>query len=509
MAFDATSAPLGLTRAAEPWWAEATYSRLAQSPVPLWAPEGSAQDDAPLHALGVGEILAAYGAGTLLPSVLVEHLLQRARTYDPEAKYLWSLIEADCQAADERWAMGAARPLEGVPFAVKSIIDVAGAPVTCGSLTTGDRVAAQDALVVARLRAAGAIPIAMAATTEFAAGSPFNPRHGIAPNPWDATRWTGGSSTGSGAALAARLVPLALGTDTGGSIRVPSAWCGVTGLKPTRGLLPLDGVASLSWTLDHVGPMGRSAADLVLAMAAMAGPPEDDHRAQSTALPLQTNRPDRALRIGVPQGWFDELCDAPVLDAWRAALATMEAAGCILVPFTSAEWLGDLAQAHAAGWDVLLTELAATQNRNAPARMTQDKGLQLRIAQGEQVTGVAYAQGLSQRSVTLARFMAVMDGLKLDVLMTPGIGSEAGDLATVTVEVNGKPNSFQDIIPRNTMMFDLTGMPALMLPSGFGPNGLPLAVQIVGRPFADATCLAAGITFQQLTDFHRAKPQGF
>jgi aspartyl-tRNA(Asn)/glutamyl-tRNA(Gln) amidotransferase subunit A len=348
----------------------------------------------------------------------------------------------------------------------------------------------------------------MAATTEFAAGSPFNPRHGVAPNPWDETRWTGGSSTGSGGALAARLVPLALGTDTGGSIRVPSAWCGITGLKPTRGLLPLDGVASLSWTLDHAGPMARSAADLVVAMAVMAGPAPDDYRGQSVALPLEQSD-SKPLRIGVPSGWFDEVCDASVLVAWRAALKTMADAGCTLVPFDSAEWLGDLSQAHRAGWDVLLTELAATQRHNAPQRDRQDKGLQLRIAQGEQVSGLAYAEGLSMRSVMLARFLGLMDGLGLDVLMTPGLGGEAGDLATLTVEVNGARLPFQDVIPRNTMMFNLTGLPALMLPSGLGPNGLPLAVQIVGRPFGDATCLAAGMLFQSRTAFHRLTPPRF
>lgn len=467
---------LGLDRAAEPWGFDAAFH--GQSCLPaVTAPQG-----------GVADCLAAFAQGALTPSGLVSDLRAKA---DP--MYLWLMLPADTSQADRRWRDGTARPLEGVPFAVKAIIDVQGAEVTCGSWATGTRIAAQDAVVVARLRAAGAVPFAMAATTEYAAGSPHNPRHGTVTNPWDRTRWTGGASTGSGGALAAGLVPLALGTDTGGSIRVPSAWCGVTGLKPTRGLCPLDGVATLSWTLDHVGPMARSAADLVTPLGVMAGG-------------IATG-PLRLRRIGVPLGWFDESCDAAVLAAYHAALAQMEAAGLTLVPFQVADHLGDLAAAHQAAWDILLTELAATQARNLAFRDRQDKGLQARIAQGEAVSGKAYATALSLRSVILARFRALFDALDLDVVMTPGLGAEAGDLATLTAQVNGTAMKFQDIIPRNTILFDLTGLPALMLPAGLGPNGLPLGVQIIGRPFGDGTCLAAGMLFQSLTQHHLNRPK--
>jgi aspartyl-tRNA(Asn)/glutamyl-tRNA(Gln) amidotransferase subunit A len=469
---------LGLDRAAEPWAFDAAFQGQA------CLPDVTPSDDPG----GVTQLLAGFASGAITPSGIVAGLRAKA---DP--MYLWQMLPADTFEADRRWQQGTARPLEGVPFAVKAIIDVAGAEVTCGSWATGARIAARDALAVARLRAAGAVPFAMAATTEYAAGSPHNPRHGTVCNPWDATRWTGGSSTGSGGALAAGLVPLALGTDTGGSIRVPSAWCGVTGLKPTRGLCPLEGVATLSWTLDHLGPMARSAADLVTALGVMAGG-------------LGTDAP-RLARIGVPQGWFDDSCDAAVLAAHRAALAQMEAAGLTLVPFDVAAHLGDLAAAHQAAWDILLTELAATQARNLVLRDRQDKGLQARIAQGETVSGRAYAAALSLRSVMLARFLALFDALDLDILMTPGLGAEAGDLASLTAEVNGTAMKFQDIIPRNTILFDLTGLPALMLPAGLGPHGLPLGVQIVGRPYGDGTCLAAGMLFQSLTSHHLNRPK--
>jgi aspartyl-tRNA(Asn)/glutamyl-tRNA(Gln) amidotransferase subunit A len=220
---------------------------------------------APFHTLEVGELLGAYRAGSADPVEVVEALSARLAAHPGAREAMLAMVPgaaAMAQESRDRYRAGAARTLEGVPFGIKDIIDVEGAPVTGGSRLTGDRIAAADACVVARLRAHGAIPLAMLGTTEFASGSAHNPRYGAVSNPWNAERWTGGSSTGSGWSLAGRLLPLALGSDTGGSIRVPSAWCGISGLKPTRGLVPRTGVLPLSWTLDHVGPMARSAADL-------------------------------------------------------------------------------------------------------------------------------------------------------------------------------------------------------------------------------------------------------
>ena len=219
----------------------------------------------PPHLLGISELIAAYASGETDPVAVLAALTARIASHPTGQDAVLAMVpgsEALAQDSAARIREGSARALEGIPFGIKDIIDVAGAPVTCGSKLTGERIAAVDAAVVARLRTQGAIPIAMLATTEYACGSAHNPRYGAVHNPWDRSRWTGGSSTGSGAMLAARMLPLALGTDTGGSIRVPSAWCGITGLKPTCGLVPRTGVAPLSWTLDHIGPMARSADDL-------------------------------------------------------------------------------------------------------------------------------------------------------------------------------------------------------------------------------------------------------
>ena len=415
---------------------------------------------------------------------------------------LTTISGADALAREsaDRIRQGRMRPLEGIPFGVKDIIDVADTRVTCGSRQTGDRVAAADAAVVARLRAQGAIPFLMLATTEYACGSAHNPRYGAVRNPWDRSRWTGGSSTGSGAALAARLLPLALGTDTGGSIRVPAAWCGITGLKPTRGLVPRTGVAPLSWTLDHIGPMARSADDLARVMPFISGPDDCDPTAVGGYAGNRGRADLTGLRIGVPHGWFVELLDDAVLQAWQAALRTFETLGARLVPVD----LGDVATAHADGYTIVMAELASLQEPDLERIDLFDFGARARIEQGLTYSATAYLRAMRRRPLVMRRVLAAMD--TVDVLVTPGVGSEAAFLDDLTVDVNGNRHPLQQILPRNTMLFDYTGQPALMLPSGSGRSNLPVAVQIVGKPYDDALCLSVGSAFQRVTAFHQRAP---
>lgn len=193
-----------------------------------------------LSELGVVDLAAAYRAGSTTPGEVIAHLQERIGSSFPTVDGVLRLMDVSAQIEDStrRLAEGNPRPLEGIPVGVKDIIDAAGTPVTCGSHLTGDRVATVDSTVVQRLRAAGAIPFAMTATTEFANGSPENPRYGNVLNPWNRERYSGGSSNGSAASVASLKMPLALGTDTGGSVRQPATWCGITGIKPTRSLIP-------------------------------------------------------------------------------------------------------------------------------------------------------------------------------------------------------------------------------------------------------------------------------
>jgi aspartyl-tRNA(Asn)/glutamyl-tRNA(Gln) amidotransferase subunit A len=488
----------------EPGWFERDFAALAPAaPSAIVAASSAAQSDAPLHALSVLELQAAYAQGSTDPVALLAALHARIATHPTGKNAILAMIEgreAMAEYSAKRIREGRARPLEGIPFGVKDIIDVENSPVTCGSWQTGNRVAANDAAVVVRLREQGAIPLAMLGTTEFACGSALNPRYGAVRNPWDRTRWTGGSSTGSGAMLAARMLPLALGTDTGGSIRIPAAWCGITGLKPTRGLVPRTGVAPLSWTLDHIGPMARSAADLARVMPLITGPDGADPTAVGHYDAGRARTGMTALRVGVPGAWFLALQDDAVLAAWRAALSTFEALGAHLVPVD----LGDIAEPHADGYLALMSELASLQEPVMDKADLFDVGARARIEQGQLFSATEYLRAMRRRPVVLKRMLRAME--TVDVLVTPGPGGEAAFLEDLTVAVNGTRHPLQLVIPRNTMIFDYTGMPALMLPSGFGASGLPVAIQIVGKPFDDALCLRVGSAFQAATDFHLKAP---
>jgi aspartyl-tRNA(Asn)/glutamyl-tRNA(Gln) amidotransferase subunit A len=486
----------------EPGWAE----RDLRAQAPASATHSPALEDTPegpLHTLGVGGLLAAYAARATEPAAVLAALRARMVTHPSGREaVLAHLPEAEAMAEESgaRIRAGTARPLEGVPFGVKDIIDAAGAPVTCGSFQTGDRVAATDATIVARLRAQGGIPVVMLATTEFACGSAHNPRYGAVRNPWDGRRWTGGSSTGSGAALAARLLPLALGSDTGGSIRIPAAFCGITGLKPTRGLVPRTGVAPLSWTLDHVGPMARSAADLARVMPLIAGPDGQDPMAAGQYDGARWRGDFRGLRIGVPGGWFLEYLDDAVRDAWEAALALFEARGARLVPVD----LGDLGTPQTDGYLIMMCELASLQEPDLDRIEVYDTGTRARIEQGLRFAATDYLRALRRRPLVMERITRAM--ADVDVLITPGVGGEAAFLEDMTIAVNGRRHPLQIVLAHNTMIFDYTGLPALMLPAGLGRSGLPVAIQIVGKPYDDALCLSLGHAFQRMTDFHRLTP---
>jgi len=497
-----------------------SVAMLAASDVPtppVAVPRYAVRTGAPLHELGVLDLLAAYSAGSVLPSAVLAALRVRWSDSTLAGGAVLAVVGGADEAAaesDRRWLTGTARPLEGIFFGVKDIIDVGGAPVTAGSRTTGNRVARTDATAVARLRAAGAIPVLVTATTEFACGAPHNARYGAVTNPWDRNRWTGGSSTGSAGALAAQLVPLALGTDTGGSIRVPSALCNLTGIKPTYGLVPRTGVASLSWTLDHVGPMTRSAADLRMVLGILAGPDGLDPVAAPPAVTrsLQTMLTEAStagstslagVRIGIPTTWFTEVCDAGVLAAWHSILNSMRGLGAETVPV-------DIPGANRIHDDVtiiLTCELASNQEGTLAKFEQYDIGTQVRIARGFVPSAVDYLRALRRRADAQRAAVRAFDAAEVDVLVTPGIGATAARLSDVTVEIDGVRHPMQPIVGRNTSLFDYLGLPAVMVPAGF-VEGLPVGAQLVGRPWADDTCLRLAQVLQSVTDIHDRRADG-
>jgi aspartyl-tRNA(Asn)/glutamyl-tRNA(Gln) amidotransferase subunit A len=454
----------------------------------------------------VSGLLHAFRTGSSTPSDTLAGYLAYWKISLSTASAILASVPGAMEAAsqsDRRWAEGKARPLEGIPFGVKDIIDVEGAAVTCGSFQTGDRKADSDAEVVARLREAGAIPVAITATTEFAMGAATNARYGVVPNPWNRDRWTGGSSTGSGAGLAAGLFPFALGTDTGGSIRIPSAFCGVTGLKPTNGRSPRAGVATLSWSLDHVGPMGLSAADLRLVLQAMDGEGSSGPTAASGNQDVPS-RPLEGVVFGVLGGWHREPIDADVAASFDAALETLCSLGATVVDLETPGY--DAALAHVEAWNVFYGEVAATQEANLATAHLFDAGSRDRFEEGRRLAAIDYLRGLRRRTEVLNSLLKAMDKAHVDFLVLPTTLAAAPQLSDMTMSVNGNAVNIHEVLPRNTRIFDYTGLPALALPMGFNSEGLPLSLQIAGRPWSDFDVLTVGEAFQSCTAFHLQAP---
>lgn len=460
-----------------------------------------------LRDLGVAELLEAFGSGTVKPTELLAEL-RRAWEQAPEGSGILHVVDGAQEAAtaaDRAWAEGRARPLEGIPFAVKDIIDVAGALVTGGSVSTGDRRAERDACAVDRLRRAGAIPVLMVATTEFASGAVINKRYGPARNPWNRERWTGGSSTGSAAVLAARLVPLALGTDTGGSIRVPASLCGITGIKPTYGLVPRTGVSSLSWSLDHVGPMARSATDLRIVLPHLLGgdgvDPVSVGADISTAVSQQLSEGEsaaRPLRVGIPTAWFT-FGQKDALDLWRAIIDELREGGAAI----TAVDLPDLQLMDDEFVLMVATELLSAHEGNLGRLPDYDERVQGILTSGATVPAVDYLRALRRRPQHL---QAALDAMRdIDVLVLPGVAAPAQPLEATEVNIEGQSVPLLSFTRQNTSPGDVLGLPVVMIPAGL-VDGMPVGVQIMGKPWGDATCLAVAEMLQERTRHHELRP---
>ena len=400
-------------------------------------------------------------------------------------------------------------PLHGVPIALKDLYCTKGVRTTGGSKILGDWIPEEDATVVTRLAAAGAISLGKLNMHEFAYGPEgLNVHYGTPRNPWDAAthRICGGSSSGSGAAVAAGLCAGALGSDTGGSIRIPSSLCGLSGLKPTYGRVSRAGALPLSWSLDHVGPMCRSAADCALVLGAMAG--YDPRDPTSSVLPV----PDYAaaltgdvkgLRIGVLRRFFLESADEEVARAVEAAVAALQGLGA-----TAAEAaLPLMAHAADASTAVLAPEAYAYHERWLQTR-PQDYGpdVRERLRVGAFISGADYLQGARVRGLIRDEVDQVLAGL--DVLICPSTPIAATAVDQGEVVIRGERQSVRQSLIRYTRPFNLSGHPAVSVPCGLTTSGLPIGLQIVGRPFDEATVLRVADAYQRATDWHARRPAG-
>jgi aspartyl-tRNA(Asn)/glutamyl-tRNA(Gln) amidotransferase subunit A len=396
--------------------------------------------------------------------------------------------------------------LHGVPLAFKDLCFIRGLSTSCGTQTpeyfTGER----DCTAVARLVGAGAITLGKLNMTELAMGAfGDNPHHGHARNPWGLDRCPGGSSSGSGVAVAAAMAMGALGTDTGGSIRLPSGACGVTGLKPTYGRVSRAGAMALSWSNDHVGPMARTAEDCALMLQALAGPDPLDATASAHSVPdylAALREPVSGLRIGLPENFFFDGLDAEMAAGVRAAVATLAGLGArveeIRVP--DPRVLNDVTQIISRSE---ASALHARLLRERPDRLGAFTRARLEL--GLRVPAYDYLQALRLRA-RLARAFSREVWSEVDVLAAPVIPEPAPPLAAALEGTLEDVTRRQGRFSRLTRPFNGLGLPALSLPCGFSRSGLPLAFQLVGRPFDEATVLRVGHAYQRATDWHAREP---
>jgi aspartyl-tRNA(Asn)/glutamyl-tRNA(Gln) amidotransferase subunit A len=406
-------------------------------------------------------------------------------------------VRADARAIEFGRARDTgSRPLEGLVVAVKDDIDVAGVPCTVGSVIYRDRIPERDARVVERLKAAGALIIGKVGLNEFAYGVTCdNAWFGAVRNPWDLTRIPGGSSGGSGAAVAADLCVAALGSDAGGSVRVPAALCGVSGLRPTLGTVPADGTHQVSWAMETVGPIARSVVDIARVLSVIADPPAPPQHEAIQALVEGNPANVEGIRVGLVTGFFLDTACPQVGSAIRGVADELAGLG---AQVTEVE-LSAPQDAVDAGKVIIRADALAIHEellRSRPDDYSQD--VRSRLELGAEVTGVELARAYEQARQWTARVETALD--KVDVLLTPTVAEDAplragADMIAQTEEITSY-----------TLPFSLAGVPALTVPCGLTERRLPMGAQIIGQRGRDDLALKVGIAYQQVTDWHRRRP---
>lgn len=415
---------------------------------------------------------------------------------------------AAARLADAELARGVLRgPLHGVPMAHKDMYYREGAISSCGSKIKRDMPAPSTATALKKLDAAGAIQFGVLNMAEFAYGTTGHNYHlGHCRNPWNPDHITGGSSSGSGAAVAARASFAALGSDTGGSIRLPATFCGVSGIKPTWSRVSRHGAMPLSFSMDTVGPLARTVEDCALILAAIAGADPLDASASQHPVPdymAQLARPVRGLRIGTPRRYFYDDIDAEIQGLMQSSLEVYRKLGAEVIEVN----LPDIEPWNTAAMMVIAAEAAAAHGNWMRTR-PQDYSDQVRarLELGLAVPATSYLDGLRLRGVALQAFSREVFA-KVDVLHAPTVGFQTPTIAATDISGGASMTRVLNSITRLTRPGNFLGLPCLSVQAGFTGNGLPTAMQLIGRPFDEATLFAAGHAYQQATEWHLQAPK--
>jgi aspartyl-tRNA(Asn)/glutamyl-tRNA(Gln) amidotransferase subunit A len=483
-----------------------------------------------MHQKSLVELAAGLRDRQFSSAELTRACVERIRRFEAELNSFISVTEAEAlvaaQAADARIRAGKAGPLTGIPFAHKDIFCTQGVKTSCGSRMLDNFIAPYDATVTSKLREAGAVMLGKTNMDEFAMGSSNETSwYGPVRNPWDTGRVPGGSSGGSAAAVAARLVPVSTGTDTGGSIRQPAALCGITGLKPTYGRVSRYGMIAFASSLDQGGAFARSAEDVALMLTAMAG--YDERDSTSVDRPVEDyaaslNESLQGMRIGVPKEYFGPGLDAAVGDAIEAALDQYRKLGAVVseisLPNTRlavpayyvvapAECSSNLSR-----FDGVRFGYRAAEPRDLTDLYERSRGegfgaeVKRRILIGTYALSAGYYDAYYLKAQQVRRliredFMRAFDAV--DVIMgptAPSVAFRMGEKADDPVSMY-----LSDIY---TIAANLAGLPALSAPAGF-VDGLPVGLHLVGNYFAEGRLLNAGHQYQQVTDWHTRCPAGY
>jgi aspartyl-tRNA(Asn)/glutamyl-tRNA(Gln) amidotransferase subunit A len=463
-----------------------------------------------LTRLSIAEAGEQLRRRALSPVELTRAYLERIQQQDGNLLAYITVLSAEAlaaaAAAEEEIARGHYRgPLHGIPIALKDLVLTRGIRTTCGSRILRDWVPDADATVAARLAEAGAILLGKLNMHEFAYGpTGVNPHYGTPRNPWDPQRMPGGSSSGSAVAVAAGLCAGALGTDTGGSIRIPATFCGLVGLKPTYGRVSRAGVIPLAWSLDHVGPMTRTVTDAALLLQVLAGRDPADPSTADVPVPdyrRAMQEEVRGLRLGLPKDLFFERLDPEVRGAVHAAARSLEGLGASIqeVPLSRIQHAGP------ASFAIIAAEATAYHEPYLKTRAAEyGADVRARLMTGQFILAGHYLKAQRARQVIRADVDAALQ--QVDALLFPTTPIAAPPLDAREVTLDGHTEDVRGWLIRCTRPINVTGHPALSVPCGLTAGGLPIGLQLVGRHFDEATLLRVGHAFEAVSPMRGHRP---
>lgn len=455
------------------------------------------------------EVARQLRAGDMTSAKLTQLILDRIERLNPTLNcYITVCREAALEQAEGLDRLLAAGvdlgPLHGIPVGIKDNMETAGVRTTGGSRILKDWVPEADASVVRRTKQAGGVILGKLTLYEFAYGGWHDDYGPETRNPWDVSRSCSASSNGPACAVAAGLAYASLGTDTGGSVRLPAAACGLVGVKATYGLVSRAGVLPGGYSLDHVGPLARTVADSAAYLQAIAGPDERD--AAGTRMPpmdylADLERGIRGLRIGVPKLQPSELIDSEMREAFDAALETLRQEGAQLVEIDVPDHL----LSRTCMWAISASELAES-HRDWLKTRADDYSPTVRglIKQGAFLPATEYVRAQRVRQKIIKAYEEIMN--EVELIAMPVVPFPGWTIGSEEITISGTTEGLMGALTRYCPPFNMTGMPAVAVPNGFNRDGLPLGFQIAGRLFDDATVLRAARAYERVTEWHRRRP---